>query len=106
MEEEPPAKDVHAGAVAMDVEATSGPAALALGASGPAALAAAAPGAQPDAAPGGQATAAGAADDLPQPPMENPGDDALVVARALLPTVPHPITEYNLPMLDVQRYCP
>jgi len=86
--------------------ATSGPAALALGASGPAALAAAAPGAQPDAAPGGQATAAGAADDLPQPPMENPGDDALVVARALLPTVPHPIREYNLPMLDVQRYCP
>jgi len=35
MEEEPPAEDVHAGAVAMDVEATSGPAALALGASGP-----------------------------------------------------------------------
>ena len=53
MEEEPPAEDVHAGAVAMDVEATSGPAALALGASGPAALAATAPGAQPDAAPGG-----------------------------------------------------
>jgi len=32
MEEDPPVEDVHTGAVAMDVEATSGPAALALGA--------------------------------------------------------------------------
>jgi len=54
---------------------TSGPPALALGASGPVALAAAAPGAQPDTTPGGQATAADVADDLPQPPMENRGND-------------------------------
>ena len=38
-------------------------------------VAAAAPGAQPDTTPGGQATAADVADDLPQPPMENRGND-------------------------------
>jgi hypothetical protein len=25
-------------------------------------------------------------------------------ARALLPTIPHPAIEYNLPVIDVQRY--
>ncbi|KAG2638430.1 hypothetical protein PVAP13_2NG594320 [Panicum virgatum] len=48
-------------------------------------------------APGGQAMAA---DDLPQP---NHSDDAVGLARALLPTVHHPRIEYNLPVLDVQR---
>ena len=49
-------------------------------------------------APGGQATAAG---DLPQP---NPSDDAVGLARAILPTVHHLRIEYNLSVLDVQRY--
>jgi hypothetical protein len=32
--------------------------------------------------------------------------DASVVAlaKSLIPTVPHPAIEYNLPVLDVQRY--
>ena len=101
MEGEPPAEDITARTIAMDVDATSRPAALALGASGPAAQAAAAPGAHPDVVPGEQATV----DHLPQSPLENRSDDATALARVLLPTVHHPITELNLPVLDVQRYC-
>jgi hypothetical protein len=29
---------------------------------------------------------------------------AVALARSLMPTVPHPAIEYNLPVLDVQRY--
>jgi hypothetical protein len=29
---------------------------------------------------------------------------AVALARSLIPTVPHPAIEYNLPVLDVQRY--
>jgi hypothetical protein len=34
---------------------------------------------------------------------EAPMSSALALARSLLPTVPHPAVEYNLPVLDVQR---
>jgi hypothetical protein len=29
---------------------------------------------------------------------------AVALAKSLIPTVPHPAIEYNLPVLDVQRY--
>ena len=77
MEGEPPAEDITVRMIAMDADATSGPAALALGAPGPAAQAAAAPGAHPDAVSGGQATV----DHLPQPPLENRSNDATTLAR-------------------------
>jgi hypothetical protein len=36
---------------------------------------------------------------------ESPTDASVVaLARSLMPTVPHPAIEYNLPVLDVQRY--
>jgi hypothetical protein len=35
----------------------------------------------------------------------SPTDASVVaLARSLIPTVPHPAIEYNLPVLDVQRY--
>jgi hypothetical protein len=36
-------------------------------------------------------------------PAEAPMSSALALARSLLPTVPHPAVEYNLPVLDAQR---
>jgi hypothetical protein len=54
-------------------------------------------------APGGLAAQAGAADGLPQLVVEAPFD-AVALARALLPTVPHPVIEYNLLVLQVERY--
>lgn len=36
----------------------------------------------------------------------SPTDAIIVDVRALLPTVPHPAKEYNLPVPDVQRYWP
>jgi hypothetical protein len=36
---------------------------------------------------------------------ESPTDASVVaLARSLMPTVPHPAIEYNLAVLDVQRY--
>lgn len=60
-----------------------------------------------------------AADHAGQPALESDGveavasqsaveaevADALAVARSLLPTIHHPAIEYNLPVMDVQRYC-
>jgi len=61
------------------------------------------------AADGGLATAtgalaaqAGAADGLPQLDMENT-NNAVALARALLPAAPLPAIEYNLPVLQVER---
>jgi hypothetical protein len=91
----------------MDIKATEASCALAKVA--PAALAAvtpdglaAAPGALAT-APGGLAAQARAAGGLPQPAVEAPFD-VVALARALLPTVPHPAIEYNLPVLQVERY--
>jgi len=67
MEGEHSAEDITVRTIAMDADATSGPAAQA----------AAAPGAHPDAVPGGQATV----DHLPQPPLENRSNDATALAR-------------------------
>jgi hypothetical protein len=45
----------------------------------------------------------GAPDGLAQVAVDAP-NDALALARALLPTVPHPAIEYHLPVLQVERY--
>ena len=53
-------------------------------------------------APGGLAAQAGAADGLPQLAMENT-NNAVALARALLPAAPLPAIEYNLRVLQVER---
>ena len=62
--------------------------------------------AQPDsvaAAPNGLAAQAEGADGLAQPAVEaNIGTLALVID--LLPTISHPAIEYNVPVLEVERY--
>jgi hypothetical protein len=52
------------------------------------------------AAPGALATPAAAPVDGASPTDAS----AVALARSLMPTVPHPAIEYNLPVLDVQRY--
>ena len=117
MEGDPPAEDVHVEAIGMHTEARKGLAlgdGGALGASGPVALAMAVPGVLPqpaeapadglqqlDAALGGQATTAGGL--AAQAAVKNPSD-ATAQARALLPTAPVPAIEYNLPVVQVERY--
>jgi hypothetical protein len=97
MDGEPPPEGVDGGPWAMDIKATEASCALAKVA--PAALAAVTPDGLA-AAPGALATAPGG---LPQPAVEAPFD-VVALARALLPTVPHPAIEYNLPVLQVERY--
>jgi hypothetical protein len=87
-------------AAASGALAFGAPAALAVTASGGLA---ATPGGL-DVAPGGLNAAPGAlADVLQQPTVEAP-IDVVALARALLPTAPHPEIEYNLPILRVERY--
>jgi hypothetical protein len=60
-------------------------------------------GATPDA----QAAPGSDVQGLPAAPVDgaSPTDASDVdLARSLMPTVPHPAIEYNLPVLDVQRY--
>ena len=55
--------------------------------------------------PGGLDAQAAATDGHVQPAVEAPTDaSALALARTLLPTAPLPAIEYNLPVLEVQRY--
>jgi len=123
---EPPPEDTNVGPITMDAEGSE------LEASGALALAldqAAATGGLGEAAGGLTATPRGLAapagglamatgciatsgggldaqarvvDGLPQP-AEEATVDVVALARSLLPTVPHPAIEYNLPVLDVQR---
>jgi hypothetical protein len=72
----------------MDPGGSGGEPATAAG-GGPAMVAMAAGGEPATAAGGGPAMAAA---------------DALALARSLLPTIHHPAIEYNLPVMDVQRY--
>ena len=51
---------------------------------------------------GGLAAQARVPDGLPQTAKEGTVD-VVALVRSLLPTVPHPAIEYNLPVLDVQR---
>jgi len=124
--EEPPPEDVDAGPITMDAErselevlgalalvldqaaATSGldeaagglaatPRGLAVLASG---LAIATGGIATSV--GGLAAQARVPDGLPQTAKEGTVD-VVALVRSLLPTVPHPAIEYNLPVLDVQR---
>jgi hypothetical protein len=97
-----PAADVHRVAAA--------PGALAAPAAAPGALAA--PAAAPYALASPSATPCAMA--MPSCALDaqdvvvdgaSPTDASVVaLARSLMPTVPHPATEYNLPVLDVQRY--
>ena len=67
-------------------------------------------GGSPTTAHGGQvADPGGSADGQPQPaledqPMATAAADALALARSLLPPIHHPTIEYNVPVMDVQRY--
>jgi hypothetical protein len=66
-------------------------------------------GAAPDAqaAPGSDVQGLPAAPGALAAPVDgaSPTDaSAVALARSLMPTVPHPAIEYNLPVLDVQRY--
>ena len=94
MDGEPPPED-DGRPIAMDGQAAEALAASALATRGHGLAA----------TPGGLDAQAAAADGHVQPTVEAPTDaSALALARTLLPTAPLPAIEYNLPVLEVQRY--